>query len=355
MRMRFVPRQLMAVVIASMLGGGCGYVDFFQHPRGVGVSSPNEIAAYFEETEKAAIVISTGRRLSAGEYLIASIGHTNERCHDFFDTLERFKDDNRLMNKVLTAAIAAGAPLLGLNAGGHAIAQYTSAISIASTINTDTADIYAFSTFREHLKSHVTDAMSSFRNRNGITTLTRGLVGLNDFTAVSGTGKVNPIDFRYKGPASCQAYETKTKVAKKTQIVLTGADETPEIDSCRLNGFLDSQEPVHVMVARNVATEYASLCSISNMKKIIVDAFNATETKVKGPDTSSTTTTGKEKGQAEAAAASAAKSEQLAQNAESEAKKAATDAGKAKSVADMANKNANDAKDLASGANSDPK
>lgn len=336
MRTRSVTRQLAAAVTGGLLLSGCSYADFFENPKGVGIAPPSAITQFVAETTSATIVDGSGRSLTAGEYLLASVAYTNEQCHEFFDTLERFKEDNKLLNKVMSAALSAGVPLFGFSEGSKSFTRFAKAIAFATQANTDIADIYAFATFKEHLKTHVADAMTSFRQKNGISTLTRSLIGVNDFEAVS-NNKVNPIDYRYNGPASCPpAYKTSVTYQNASSDKDEGTVEY-ELDRCRLNSFLESHDPVHLVIVRNIAAEYASLCSISHMKKITNDAFNATKTGVTGPDTSSTETQGKEESKAEEAVEEVNQAKQEIKKDKADAKAAANEALKAKQQAKEAN------------------
>lgn len=251
--------------------------------------------------------------------------------------------------------------MLGLSATAKSVSQFASAVTLATQINTEAADVYAFSTFKDHLKSHVSDAMSNFRKRNGITTLTRSLIGVNDFTSVSPATKVNPIDYAYKGPPACAAYNTTVSYTDKKGKTVSTANAAYEINSCRVNNFLNSKEPMHMMVSRSIAADYASLCSVSNMKKIIIDVFAATETKMKNSNSNNTETKGKPSEQlveakdavieAKAEADKAAAASEAAVQAAAKAKTEKKLAIEAKDLAVDAKKDAEEAKSDAEKAN----
>jgi hypothetical protein len=95
--------------------GGCGAFEFFPNSTGVGIPSSANVRDYAIETVAGATYEAkrgVTSRMSAGAYIIASVAHTNERCHKFFEALEKFKQDSEIIDKILTAGVAAGSPLL---------------------------------------------------------------------------------------------------------------------------------------------------------------------------------------------------------------------------------------------------
>jgi hypothetical protein len=312
---------------------GCSYADLFDRPKGVTTPQPSQIAQYVSQTETGATDGTTGRRITAGEYLVATLGYTNESCHAFFDVLERFKDDNSLFGKVLDAAAAAGTPLLGYVAGSDEALRFASSVTLGKQINTSLGEIYTYVAHRDQLKRHVLQAMSDFRQINGLSLLTRSLIGLNEFTR-STSRKYNPIYYGEKDGGNCSgealAIDLPTTPSKDGKAVTA---YSYQIDQCKLNSFLRSSAPIHLLVARNIATEYASLCSLSNLKTIIGDALSKTKSEVKTPDSSATTTVSASDPAAEAAAesaraaaAAANRAAGKAENSASAAEEAATDA-----------------------------
>ena len=297
MRMCSVPRQLLAVVMGGVLVGGCSAADFVINPVGVGSPSPTKVAGYLQETQDGAILNASGRPMNAGEYLIASMAFTNEKCHAFFDTLERFKEDSTLIDKVLNAAAAAGSPLLAAtNASGLGVAQFTGILNFSNLINNNYREIYTFADFKEPLQTHVFDVMADFRSKNGLSTLTRSLIGVNLFHN-SKTNFINPVDYRPQNVV-LNSTSASCSTADNYGIVIPAgvkADGTPDkvemsVNYCKINEFLHSTDPIHIMVARNIASEYASLCSIANMRTIIFQALHSTKSKVDKPDSAASKT-----------------------------------------------------------------
>lgn len=282
---RFVTRQLTAAVVGSVLLGGCSYLDLFQNPEGVIAPKPTTIGEYISEVQVDATYNSLGRKVTAGEYLVASLSYTNEQCHQFFDTLERFKDDNSTVGKVLDAAAAAGLPLIGFKEASRVAFRFASAITLGKQVNTSLGEIYGYVAHRDQLMRHVLEQMADFRRKNGLSALTRGLVGVNDFTSVASDRKTNPITYGESYSKYCSRDDSLaievgvTSTSPPTKI-------THQVNSCKLDSFLSSTEPVNLLVARNIAGEYASLCSLSNLKAIIGGALGATKSKVTAPDSS---------------------------------------------------------------------
>lgn len=285
MRIFQMLRQLCAAAIGGLLAAGCGLPAFIANPVGVGAPTPANIASYIDETEIGSTIKGSASPVTTGEYLIASISYTNEKCHDFFDTLERFKEDSSLIDKVLTAAAAVGSPLFAASAAsGTMIAKFTGILNSANQLNNNYRDIYTFKEFQEPLHTHVFDLMADFRKKNGLSTLTRSLVGVKMFeTDSSAAAAIDPVTVSHGMTYTKSACDIKTLISAPTK---TDANNTEEVhmDGCRMNDFLQSREAINLMIARNIATEYASLCSISTMRSIVYQALHATKSEVKAPD-----------------------------------------------------------------------
>lgn len=291
MRAYRVARQLSAAVMGGVLLGGCALGDFVSNPVGVGSPSPSKVAGYYQETTEQAVIDDAGNAMTAGEYLIASMSYTNEKCHQFFDTLERFKQDSSLIDKVLSAAAAAGSPLMAATgATGTAVARYAGILNFGNIINNNYREIYTFADFKEPLQTHVFDAMADFRIKNGLSTLTRSLVGVSLFKEKE-TALYNPINYGSLSGSheqNCESVKIALPKPKGAQL------DIPPIamNTCKMNSFLASRDPIHVMVSRNIASEYASICSISSMRTIIFQALHETKSKVGGGDSPAPKTEG---------------------------------------------------------------
>lgn len=249
MSWRSVPLQLCAAAMGSILLGGCGQLSDELGYNGVGIPSPVNIAAFYEETDKG-VALSGGGRLTAGEYLLTSLSYTNEKCHIFFEKLEAFKQDSQFLDTILAAAIAAGSPLLSLNASAEAIANVTSGIASANLLNKHKNDIYAFATFKESLKQHVIAEMADFQAKRGL-----------DLYAQSQLGIVP--DYVDEGSIK--------KVALRTSPVTH-----VRVSEKRVGSFLNSKSTAHHLLARSIAADYAAICSLANMRRIIEASLNAT-------------------------------------------------------------------------------
>jgi len=245
---------------------GCSSFEFFSSQTGVGVPSPSVVRDYQAETVLESTGSTTPMHLTAGRYIIASVGYTNNKCLKFFDLLEKFKQDSELVDKVITAGIAAGAPLLALAGvtSGADVARITSELALGNQVNKYASDIYAFNTFREQLKGHVLDSMDSFQKKKGIDLFFQSRVGILNLDAGTGQDLVDITlgdGSRFKGSLK------------------------------RLNRFLNSEEPEDLMIARDVASDYASLCSLASMRKIVVEALASTKTGISGSGAGAPTNT----------------------------------------------------------------
>ena len=285
MRKFQMPWQLCAAAIGGLMATGCGLPAFVANPVGVGAPAPANIASYIDETETGSTIKGAALPITTGEYLIASISYTNEKCHDFFDTLERFKEDSSLIDKVLTAAAAVGSPLFAASAAsGTMIAKFTGILNSANQLNNNYRDIYTFKEFQEPLHTHVFDLMADFRKKNGLSTLTRSVVGVKMFETDNGTpSAIDPIAISHSVSYVKQSCNIKTVIPAPTD-ANASATEDVRMDSCRMNDFLLSREAINLMIARNIATEYASLCSISTMRSIVYQALHTTKSEVKSSD-----------------------------------------------------------------------
>lgn len=91
-------RRVLSGALALSLAG-CGF-----NPTGVGVVAPADVHAYYRQT-----AAEVGD-MTAGEYMIASISYTNQKCHEFFDQLAKLKEDSSFLDQVISAGLAAGVP-----------------------------------------------------------------------------------------------------------------------------------------------------------------------------------------------------------------------------------------------------
>jgi len=217
-------RNLFGIMLAFPVGACSGVADFYENKSGVRIPTPSNLTEYSRDTQ-------TGN-LGAGEYVVASLSYTNERCHAFFNILEHFKQDSELIDKVITAAVAAGSPLLALTAASKTTqALVVSSLSFGNQYNHAAADIFAFAAYKEQLMTHVFDGMAAYIKK------------LRD-------GGINTL-----------------------------------IDPKRVNDntFLSSRQPVDLMLARSIAADYASLCSLATMREIVSQALNNTKTGISAP------------------------------------------------------------------------
>ncbi|MEZ5924519.1 MAG: hypothetical protein R3D57_09045 [Hyphomicrobiaceae bacterium] len=227
--MRFVASGVLAVFLA-----GCS-----ADVTGVGVVAPADVKAYYQET-----AAEVGD-MTAGEYLVASISYTNQRCHEFFDQLAKLKEDSRFLDQVITAGIAAGTPLATVyGVGATTVASWAAGAGLANTLQKDAASIYLFAEFKEELKPLVFREMQSFMVKNK-------LAGILD------------VRIGFRSPDDLSADERIGNAALVRQ-------------------FLDSNSTQALIIARNVATDYAAKCSLANMRTLIADSLQKNNGKQTG-------------------------------------------------------------------------
>lgn len=217
--------RVLATSAIALLLAGCGFST-----TGVGVVAPADVHAYYQQT-----AAETGD-MTAGDYLIASISYTNQQCHGFFDELAKLKQDSSFLDQVITAGIAAGAPLAtAYSVGATTVATWAAGGGLVNEWQKDAANIYLFAEFKEELKPLVFREMQSF------------LVA----TKLSGILDVS-IGFRNRHQLS---------------------DEEQIGDPGKVQAFLESQRTSALIVARNIATDYAAKCSLANMRTLIADSL----------------------------------------------------------------------------------
>ena len=95
-------------------------------------------------------------------------------------------------------------------------------------MNTDAATIYFFASVEEHLERLIFDEMAGVLTSKNLDQLADAKTGLN--------------------------------LLRKSEL-----DINPNVALA----FFQSSEPVNLMIARNIATEYAAKCTVSNMKAAV--------------------------------------------------------------------------------------
>lgn len=273
-------------LLIGLLLSGCSFADYLNNTSGVGIPSTATVKSYMTQTVEESIidtpVPSVSRiegMMTPGQYLVASIGYTNEKCHQFFELLERFKQDSSLLDKVLTAASTASSPLMV--AGGapkSAVAGLTSALGFTNQLNKATAEIYAFATFKEQLKEHVFAAMTSFQQQKGLDWIYKIRTGqmseeaMKNQQASTGQGHCRII------PAEVPIGSVDKNNRPETKVIY--------VDSCVIHDFFHKPDAINLMIARSIAADYAALCSLAHMKKIVTAVLEKTTTKTNPEATS---------------------------------------------------------------------
>lgn len=212
--------RILALICISAILSGCA-----DRLSGVGIPEPKTIAEYAGDTVKQNHYLNeAGEKvpLTAGQYIISSISYTNVRCHEFFELLTRAQQDSTFIDKVLTAAAVAGAPLLAQSASAEGVALFTSSINSGNSLQKDAAEIYIFAKLGEPLKRLVFDKMKTY-------------------------------------------LETRESDLKRK---LSEYGRTPE-------SFRSSMELSDLVIARSFAAGYASLCSLASMREIVSEQVNS--------------------------------------------------------------------------------
>ena len=225
------------VLVACGLLAGCSDGIFGSKFNGVGTPAPATLSDFSTAT------VNESGSLTPGDYLIASLSYTNEKCHEFFDRLESFKQDSAYVDRLLNALSIAAVPLIDPAASAATVKAVSTGFDLATSLNNTTADIYAFAAYKEKLKRHVFQQMAAYQRRKNLDLLQYLKVGLIDPS--------QPVTTKIRG----------------RDVPITTAAVGP---------FLNERTPSNLMIARSVAADYASLCSLSNMREIVSQALDST-------------------------------------------------------------------------------
>jgi hypothetical protein len=220
--------------------------------QGTGVPKPDEVAGFADETVGQAMFVRGAQgphAMTAGEYLAASISYTNEKCYEFFDNLEKVRQDSSFVDKVLQAAAAVAA--------AEKATELVTGLIAANTINGAAAEVYAFSLVRDQLKRHVfQDRDDYLAERN----LNLGII----------TGDAaGPKELR----AALASYEAYTNGRERLGQSSKSEAEMQLVMRLR---FIYSTKPLDLMLARNIAAGYASICSLAHMREIVISSLDRT-------------------------------------------------------------------------------
>ena len=241
------------VVLACLGLSGCSDSSF---GPGVGVSgvvppTSGEISTASQELDDV--------KVSPIAYMLTSLAITDERCDEFFKKLDRLKSDSSLANDVIAAAINVATPL-----------QATKVVQIlnaASTVNSNLPKLYFFAEHASGLHRHVREAMASYRQTHGLSYLSVASFGLRAPHTRLG---------------QCAAGEHEVQIA-------TGTDNSGKpflATYCASSGGSGDAMLVNhrtqMAVARSVAVNYASYCTVPGIDDIVNELFGNTDTKTKG-------------------------------------------------------------------------
>ena len=220
-------RKSLAAAVCLLLAG----CSDFAGPGGFGITgvapgSNSEVAAYSDALTPG----SPAGPLTPNDYILTSLAMTDERCEAFFQKLKQLREDSSLINQVLNAAVAVASPL--------GAAKSVTAINAVAALNNQVPEIYAFAQHADGIHRQVKELMSSYRSTHYLNDLVR-------------------YNFGVAAPASAGA------------------------NAQRLNAALLSKpgDPLYrgqMAIARSVAVNYASLCTIPTIDDIVAGALNNT-------------------------------------------------------------------------------
>ena len=330
MRKFQMPWQLCAAAIGGLLAAGCGSFSENFGSGGVGIPSTSAIANYYSETGQQALIADSKERLTVEQYLITSLTFTNVKCHGFFEKLEEFRQDRDFIDQIITAAIAAGSPWLALTNSAKTVARITSILSVGNQLNKESADIYAFYAFRKSLKRHVFQGLADFQTKKGLDLLVQSRYGLK-------------MQVLYPDSNDHNVARIQLNADSKLSI---------DVNVVQLRAFLSSKQTEDLLIAQTIATDYAVICSLENLRRIVEDSLDSssttaladpnpaspTVTKTASPDAAAKSSAERAALVAVAAASDANAAKAGASEAKNEAKAAKSEAAAAQSVAaDAAN------------------
>jgi hypothetical protein len=64
-------------------------------------------------------------------------------------------------------------------------------------------------------------------------------------------------------------------------VYVTIDNQRLKVDKKRATAFFGSFAVIDMMIARTIASDYAALCSLANMRRIVTESLNATTTKAR--------------------------------------------------------------------------
>lgn len=243
-----------SLVVLVCLGlAGCSDSAF---GPGVGVSgvappSSGEISAASQELDDV--------KVSPIAYMLTSLAITDERCDEFFKKLDKLKSDSSLANDVIAAAITVATPLQA--------SKVVQVLNAASTVNTNLPKLYFFADHASGLHRHVREAMASYRQTHGLSYLSVASFGLHTPHAHLG---------------QCAAGEHEVQIATGTDGSGRPILATYCANSSGAGDPLLVNHRTQMAVARSVAVNYASYCTVPGIDDIVNEIFGNTDTKTKG-------------------------------------------------------------------------
>jgi hypothetical protein len=226
---------------------------------GVGIPSTTQISDYYDETNNinaGPAIQGRGKAITAGEYLIASVAYTNQKCEEFFIELEQVRQGSEITDKIITLAVAAGSPLMAQASSAHAVSGFSSLLASANGVNKAFSEIYLLSAYTGDLKRLVTKKMTVFLDDRKINDTMMILTGERPPSISGERWRV------IRGVLLDNSRDTTPLRADELQILMKVR-------------FFQSPKPVDLMLARNLASGYAAICSLQSLRAIVGEALKA--------------------------------------------------------------------------------
>jgi len=194
-------------------------------------------------------------------YILTSLAITDERCDEFFKKLDKLKSDSSVAGDVINAAIQVATPLQAT--------KVVQALTAANSVNTNLPKLYFFAEHSVGLHGHVREAMASYRQQHGLSSLSAAVFGIRQVYKGVGKNCVEP-ESEYDIPNG------KDKDGKDLyNIYCFGSSKisaTPNGNSSAIS-ITASQ----MAVARSVVVNYAAFCTVPGIDDIVSGLFGGNQ------------------------------------------------------------------------------
>ena len=201
------------ICAAGLLLAGCSSIlEYSTEP------TPARVASYVTEIATATQPVPGMTPLA---YLYGGIAYTNRACDVFFDNLTRLRDNSRLIDTVISTAIASGSSLMAAFNAGKVKEAAVVAASLASVnlVNQSVREIYFFTKYAGSLRAQVRDQMRKYLSDES-----DGLAGI---IAELKSNRIDSPERWIIARAGAEAYAQLCSITNIHQIVETAIGATP--------------------------------------------------------------------------------------------------------------------------------